>query len=56
MLHEEAISYIRDLLIEGAIAPGARIPEQAHGLSRRSKPFSTPRMCLADSFRAAQKG
>ncbi len=29
MLHGETISHIRDLLIEGVIAPGARIPEQA---------------------------
>jgi DNA-binding GntR family transcriptional regulator len=29
MLHEETISRIRELLIEGQIAPGARIPEQA---------------------------
>jgi len=38
MLHEDIIARIRDRLIEGAIAPGARIPEQdlcrALGISR----------------------
>src|SRR5689334_7564574 len=28
MLHEEVVSRLRDMLLEGEIAPGARIPER----------------------------
>ena len=38
MLHDEVVARLRDLLVDGAIAPGARIPERelcaAFGISR----------------------